>query len=272
MTDPGYPCNRNYVRLAGAQAQLVPVTAAENFQLNASLLSQHATSRTRSVWLASPANPTGTVLSLQQLRALHDWCVENDCHLLVDEIYHGLDYTEGLPTALQISDDVLVVNSFSKYFGMTGWRLGWFVVPDSLVSVSNILAQNLFIAASTVAQHAALRAFDTDTREILEARRLDFAARRIFLTRVLRELGFSVPVETQGAFYIYAGIEAFSTDSEHFCQVLLEDFGVAVTPGTDFGEFESSRHVRFAFTTSMRQLEVAAERLRAAVLSGALSS
>jgi aspartate/methionine/tyrosine aminotransferase len=155
---------------------------------------------------------------------------------------------------------------------MTGWRLGWFVVPDSLVSVSNILAQNLFIAASTVAQHAALRAFDTDTREILEARRLDFAARRIFLTRVLRELGFSVPVETQGAFYIYAGIEAFSTDSEHFCQVLLEDFGVAVTPGTDFGEFESSRHVRFAFTTSMRQLEVAAERLRAAVLSGALSS
>ncbi len=272
MTDPGYPCNRNYVRLAGAQAQLVPVTAAENFQLNASLLSQHATSRTRSVWLASPANPTGTVLSLQHLRALHDWCVENDCHLLVDEIYHGLDYTEGLPTALQISDDVLVVNSFSKYFGMTGWRLGWFVVPDSLVSVSNILAQNLFIAASTVAQHAALRAFDTDTREILEARRLDFAARRIFLTRVLRELGFSVPVETQGAFYIYAGIEAFSTDSEHFCQVMLEDFGVAVTPGTDFGEFESSRHVRFAFTTSMRQLEVAAERLRAAVLSGALSS
>jgi aspartate/methionine/tyrosine aminotransferase len=272
MSDPGYPCNRNYVRLAGAEAQLVPVTAAENFQVSATLLSRHATARTRSVWLASPANPTGTVLSLQQLQAIHDWCVAHDCHLLVDEIYHGLDYTAGLPTALQVSDDVLVVNSFSKYFGMTGWRLGWFVVPDSLVSVSNILAQNLFIAASTVAQYAALRAFDTDTREILEARRLDFAARRIFLTRVLRELGFSVPVETQGAFYIYAGIEAFSTDSERFCKVLLEDFGVAVTPGTDFGEFESTRHVRFAFTTSMAQLELAAERLRAAVLSGALSS
>ena len=272
MSDPGYPCNRNYVRLAGAEAQLVPVTAAENFQVSATLLSRHATARTRSVWLASPANPTGTVLSLQQLQAIHDWCVAHDSHLLVDEIYHGLDYTAGLPTALQVSDDVLVVNSFSKYFGMTGWRLGWFVVPDSLVSVSNILAQNLFIAASTVAQYAALRAFDTDTREILEARRLDFAARRIFLTRVLRELGFSVPVETQGAFYIYAGIEAFSTDSERFCKVLLEDFGVAVTPGTDFGEFESTRHVRFAFTTSMAQLELAAERLRAAVLSGALTS
>lgn len=271
LSDPGYPCNRNYVRLAGAEAQLVPVTAADNFQPHPALLSQYATARTRSVWLASPANPTGTVLSLPALQAIHQWCEARDCHMLVDEIYHGLDYTEGLPTALQVSSDILVVNSFSKYFGMTGWRLGWFVVPDALVSVSNILAQNLFIAASTVAQHAALRAFDPDTRVILEARRQDFAARRDFLTTVLRELGFTVPLETQGAFYIYAGIAAFSTSSEHFCRVLLEDFGVAATPGTDFGEYESTSHVRFAFTTSMSQLELAAERLRAAASSGALA-
>jgi len=271
MSDPGYPCNRNYVRLAGADAQLVPVTAADNFQLHPALLAQYASPRTRSVWLATPSNPTGTVLSLSALQAIHTWCVAHDCHLLVDEIYHGLDYTDGLPTALQVSSDVLVVNSFSKYFGMTGWRLGWFVVPDALVPVSNILAQNLFIAASTVAQHAALRAFDADTRVILEARRSDFAARRDFLTGVLRELGFSVPVETQGAFYIYAGIKDFSNDSEEFCRVLLEDFGVAVTPGTDFGDFESACHVRFAFTTSMSQLEQAAKRLRAAVATGALS-
>jgi len=271
LSDPGYPCNRNYVRLAGAQAQLLPVTAADNFQPHSALLSQHATPETRGVWLASPSNPTGTVLTLPQLQSIHDWCRAHGCHLLVDEIYHGLDYMEGLPTALQVSSDVLVVNSFSKYFGMTGWRLGWFVVPESLVPAANILAQNLFIAASTVAQYAALQAFTVQTREILETRRREFAMRRDFLTAVLRELGFSIPVDTQGAFYIYAGIAAFSNDSEHFCKVLLEDYGVAVTPGTDFGEFESACHVRFAFTTGMDQLAIAADRLRVAVRSGAFA-
>ncbi len=216
MTDPGYPCNRNYVRLAGAEAILVPVTAEDNYQLTPDLLTRHATAQCRSVWLASPSNPTGTVLDLPALRGIHDWCKRHSCHLLVDEIYHGLDYVGGLPSALQLGDDVLVVNSFSKYFGMTGWRLGWFVVPESLVGVSNILAQNLFIAASSVAQYAALRAFDGDTRDIFEARRREFAARRDYLTRVLRELGFVVPVSAQGAFYLYAGIEAFSDDSEQW--------------------------------------------------------
>lgn len=272
MSDPGYPCNRNYVRLAGAEPILVPVTARDNYQLTPDLLTRFATARCRSVWLASPSNPTGTVLDLPTLQGIHAWCRRHGCHLLVDEIYHGLDYVGGLPSALQLGDDVVVVNSFSKYFGMTGWRLGWFVVPESLVSVSNILAQNLFIAASSVAQHAALRAFDADTREIVEARRQEFAARRDFLTRALRELGFRVPVTAQGAFYVYAGIEAFSNDSEQFCRTLLEEFGVAATPGTDFGEFESRGHVRFAFTTGMPQLERAAERLRAAVESGAFAA
>ncbi|MDP1931511.1 MAG: pyridoxal phosphate-dependent aminotransferase [Gammaproteobacteria bacterium] len=271
MTDPGYPCNRNFVRLAGAEAQLVPVSAASNFQLTRSLLERYGRPNTRGVWVASPGNPTGTVLMAEELRTLSQWCDEHDTHLLVDEIYHGLDYIEGLPSALQISADTLVVNSFSKYFGMTGWRLGWFVVPDALVAASNILAQNLFIAASTVAQYAALRAFDPDTTEILEQRRHEFAQRRDFLSAVLQELGFSVLVPTQGAFYIYAGIEKFSDDSEHFCQALLEHFGVAVTPGTDFGNHENRTHVRFAFTTGMEQLQIAAERLRTAVNSGKLS-
>lgn len=272
MPDPGYPCNRNYVRLAGAEAQLVPVRPDTNYQLTPALLDSHYTAVTRGVWVASPGNPTGTVLGLNELADIAQWCDSHDCHLLVDEIYHGLDYTHGLPTVLQVCPDAIVVNSFSKYFGMTGWRLGWLVVPEVLVAATNILAQNLFIAASTVAQYAALQAFAEDTRQILEERRQAFSQRRDFLTQVLIDLGFTVPVPTLGAFYIYAGIEKFSSDSEQFCHQLLEQFGVAVTPGTDFGDFESRSHVRFAFTTGMEELEVAAQRLREAVESGLLSS
>lgn len=271
MSDPGYPCNRHFVRLAGGVAQLVPVTAASNYQLDRDLVSRYADATTKALWLASPANPSGTMLSTQALADLNKWCENHGAHMVVDEIYHGLSYSEPARSALSVSDDIIVVNSFSKYFGMTGWRLGWFVVPESLIAVSNILAQNLFIAASTIAQHAALRAFDADTRVILEERRLKFLQRRDFLTKVLRELGFSVPLETQGAFYIYAGIEKFGLDSESFCARLLEEFGVAVTPGTDFGDYESNRYVRFAFTTSMARLEVAAQRLREAVTSGRLN-
>ena len=189
----------------------------------------------------------------------------------MDEIYHGLDYSNGLVSALAVSDDVIVINSFSKYFGMTGWRLGWLVVPEELVPACNILAQNLFIAASTPAQYAALRAFDADTRVILEERRQQFALRRDYLSAALKELGFSIDTPTLGAFYIYAGIEKFSDDCEVFCKLLLEEFGVAVTPGTDFGDYENKRFVRFAFTTGMEQLELAVDRMKIAVASGKLS-
>lgn len=272
MSDPGYPCNRHFVRLAGAQAQLIPVTAQTNFQINLALVERYSKENTKALWLASPANPSGTMISQECMAQLSQWSEQNNAHVVVDEIYHGLSYEQPAQTALNISDDIIVVNSFSKYFGMTGWRLGWLVVPESLVAVSNILAQNLFIAASTIAQHAALRAFDNNTRVILEQRRGEFMRRRDFLTGVLRELGFSVPVETQGAFYIYAGIEKFSQDSEQFCARLLEEFGVAITPGTDFGDFKSQQYVRFAFTTGMDQLQDAAQRLRTAVASGRLSS
>ncbi len=271
MSDPGYPCNRNYVRLAGGEAQLVPVGADSDFQLTTSLLERHVTSASKGVWLATPSNPTGTVLCESAIRAITQWCDTRDMHCLVDEIYHGLDYTDGLVSALKVSDDAIIINSFSKYFGMTGWRLGWLVVPEALVPACNILAQNLFIAASTPAQFAALRAFDADTRIILEQRRHEFASRRNFLSSALKELGFTIDVPTLGAFYIYAGIEKFSSDCEAFCRVLLEEFGVAVTPGTDFGDYQNKRYVRFAFTTGMPQLEIAVERLRAAVASGKLA-
>lgn len=271
MSDPGYPCNRNYVRLAGGTAQLIPVTAATGYQVSTPLLDRYCDDSTRGVWVASPNNPTGTVLNKESLEAINQWCEQKDAHFLVDEIYHGLDYVEGLPSVLQVSDEAIVVNSFSKYFGMTGWRLGWLVVPEALVETTNILAQNLFIAASTVAQHAALRAFDQDTGVILEQRRQAFRQRRDYLTEALVALGFKVALPTQGAFYIYAGIDGFSANSERFCQTLLEEFGVAITPGTDFGDFENQRYVRFAFTTGMPALEIAVERISAAVASGRLS-
>lgn len=271
MSDPGYPCNRNYVRLAGGEAQLVPVTADSQFQITPALLDQYATSSSAGVWLATPSNPTGTILTQEQLGAIAKWCDRRDMHVLVDEIYHGLDYTDGLVSALKVADEAIVINSFSKYFGMTGWRLGWLVVPEALVPACNILAQNLFIAASTPAQHAALRAFDADTRVILESRRHEFAQRRDYLSAALTQLGFSIASPTLGAFYIYAGIEKFSNDCETFCRVLLEEFGVAVTPGTDFGDYENKRFVRFAFTTGMEQLELAVERLSVAVASGKLA-
>jgi aspartate/methionine/tyrosine aminotransferase len=273
MTDPGYPCNRNFVRLAGGRAQLIPVNPATDYQLTPALLDQHYTSNSKGVWLASPGNPSGTVADAQSLQAISDWAEQHACHLLVDEIYHGLDYVGGLSTALQASQDNLVVNSFSKYFGMTGWRLGWLVVPDALVEAANILAQNLFIAAPTLSQYAALRAFDADVKILLDQRRQEFQQRRDFLCAALTDLGFKVPT-TQGAFYIYAdisevlarlaavGTDAAIMDSERFCHELLEQQGVAITPGTDFGDYQAATHVRFAFTTRIENLQLAVERLR----------
>ncbi|MFM1895388.1 MAG: hypothetical protein RLZZ385_462 [Pseudomonadota bacterium] len=266
LADPSYPCNRNFIRLMGGQPQLIPVTPATRFQVDVALLESHATAATRGVWVASPGNPTGTCVDRAGLRAISQWATARGCHLLLDEIYHGLHYIEDLPSLLEIDQGGFVVNSFSKYFGMTGWRIGWIVVPDNFVDKADILAQNLFIAASTIAQHAALAAFADETLEILEQRREEFRRRRDYLSNALRGLGFTIPITTDGAFYVYAGIENFSADSEAFCRDLLENHGVAITPGTDFGDFHSGRYVRMAFTNNMSQLEKAVERLRAALV------
>ncbi len=265
ISDPAYPCVRNFIHLAGGQPQLVPVGRSENFQPTVELLTSYVSESTRGVWLASPGNPTGTIVDREQLSAIARWASSHNCHLLVDEIYHGLHYVDDLPTALEIDPSAFVVNSFSKYFGMTGWRLGWIVVPESCVEVANRLAQNLFISSSSIAQHAALAAFEPQTREILESRRDAFRLRRNFLAQSLRELGFGLSDRIDGAFYLYASIERFSSDSEAFCHDLLERFGVAITPGTDFGEQEGLKHVRFAFTTGMDELRSGVDRLAQAL-------
>lgn len=265
MSDPGYPCNRNYVELAGGRTQLVPLSADTGWQLTPEQLEALRDDHTRGVWLASPSNPTGAAMSREALVALSDWAQAHRLYLLVDEIYHGLDFTGGLPSALEVNPGAIVVNSFSKYFGMTGWRLGWFIVPEHLIEVCNTLAQNLFIAAPTVSQYAALRAMDDDLVVEHERRREIFRQRRDFLTPALREIGFDIPLDADGAFYLYAGIGRFSDDSESFCHRLLEEHGVALTPGTDFGLHRAREHVRLAFTTDQKSLALAVERLRRAL-------
>ncbi len=263
MTDPGYPCNRHFLRLVEGQGQLVPVGPEQRYQLDAELAAQHWRKNTCGVMVASPANPSGEILSASQLRDLHQLCEQRGGHLIVDEIYHGLSFGEAAPSVLSITDEAFVINSFSKYFGMTGWRLGWLVAPEWAVPHLEKLAQNLFISMSTMAQYGALAAFTPECRQILDARRDEFARRRDFLYPALCELGFDIPHCPAGAFYLYAGIERFSTNSQQFCLELLEEHGIAITPGADFGQHGADRHVRFAYTTSMAQLEKAVARLRA---------
>ncbi len=261
MTDPGYPCNRHFLRLVEGRGQLVPVGADTNYQLTAQLVDANWRHNTRGVMVASPANPTGTALSLEALTALAGTVRNRRGHLIVDEIYHGLGYDAHTPSVLAVDDDAFVINSFSKYFGMTGWRLGWLVAPAAAVTEMEKLAQNFFISMSTMAQYAALVAFEPATREILEERRLIFQARRDFLLPAVKELGFAVPCTPQGAFYIYADASRFTDDSQTFCLGLLEEHGVALTPGLDFGQHRAAQHLRFSYTTGMERMEMAVERL-----------
>jgi aspartate/methionine/tyrosine aminotransferase len=181
--------------------------------------------------------------------------------LIVDEIYHGLVYEGEYTTAAALADDVFVINSFSKYFNMTGWRLGWMVAPERVVGELDKLAQNLYLAAPTPAQHAALAAFEPETLAILESRRREFQARRDYLVPALRGLGFEIPVMPQGAFYIYAGCSRLTRDSFGFARDLLEQAGVAITPGVDFGHNAPERHVRFAYTRSIERLREGVARI-----------
>jgi len=262
MSDPGYPCNRTFVRLLEARAVGVPTDAVHGYQLTAELARDYWTERTAAMLVASPANPSGTLLSQEQLTDLHALACERGAALIVDEIYHGLTYDLEADTALAIADDIFVINSFSKYYGMTGWRLGWLVAPTSHIAALDKLAQNLFLAAPTLAQHAALAAFTPAAHAVFEERRRIFAERRDYLLPALRELGFEIPVVPQGAFYLYAGCQRFTDDSFAFCRDLLEQAGVAITPGIDFGTHRANTHVRFAYTTSLDQLQEGVVRLR----------
>lgn len=262
MTDPGYPCNRQFMRLVEGHGQLVPVGPEERYQLTAARAEEYWRDNTRGVLVASPANPTGEILTAPELAALHQLCRRKGGYLVVDEIYHGLSYGMATPSVLEVTDEAFVVNSFSKYFGMTGWRLGWLVAPEAAVQELEKLAQNLFISLSTPAQYGALAAFEPETRAMLDARRDEFGRRRDFLLPELRRLGFDIPHTPAGALYLYAGVQAFTDDSERFCMDLLEQHGIAVTPGADFGRHLANRHVRFAYTTGMERLEEGVRRLQ----------
>ncbi|HDJ85534.1 MAG TPA: pyridoxal phosphate-dependent aminotransferase [Chromatiales bacterium] len=267
MADPGYPCNRHFVRLFDGVAVSVPVDASTGYQLTPERVERHWTPETVAVLLASPANPTGTVIGRAQLEGIRAVTERRGGALIADEIYHGLVYGGPASSAVGAAEDadVFIVNSFSKYFGMTGWRVGWLVSPPRWVRELDKLAQNLFLAASTPAQYAALAALEPATAAILDARRDEFRERRDYLLPALREIGFRIPVVPQGAFYLYADCAAFTTDSDAFARALLEEAGVAVTPGRDFGTNAPERHLRFAYTTALDRLEEGVERIRAFV-------
>lgn len=262
LPDPGYPSNRHLVRSFEGRPVALPVDASTRFQPTPDQVAAAWTPQTRGLMVASPANPTGTLLTLDEIAALRTVVASRGGVLIVDEIYQGLNYGVEASTALSQTDDVFVVNSFSKYFGMTGWRLGWMVVPADCVREIEKLAQHFFISPSTPAQHAALAAFEPATLDILEARRHAFAKRRNALLPALREIGFRFSTEPQGAFYLYADISDLAESSEELAHRLIEEAGVATTPGIDFGDNAPERHLRIAYTTEEARLVEAAERIR----------
>lgn len=268
LADPGYPCNRQFLRLLEARGQLVPVGPEVNYQLTAGLVEQHWRAQTAGVLLASPSNPTGSVIPVDELKAIADQTRQQKGALIVDEIYHGLTYGFDAETVLSVAPDALVLNSFSKYFGMTGWRLGWLVAPEEAVAEMEKIAQNLFISPATLSQHAALAAFEPETIDILEQRRSAFALRRDRLVAGLRELGFGIPRMPEGAFYVYADASHLTDDSFAWCWSLLEEDHVAVTPGADFGCNQPERYIRFSYTTGLDRIELALERLRQRISRG----
>ncbi|MBI5256034.1 MAG: pyridoxal phosphate-dependent aminotransferase [Burkholderiales bacterium] len=263
MPDPSYPCNRHFVAAADAVARLLPATAAHRFQLDADAVARAWTPTTRGVLLASPSNPTGTSIHPDEMRRIDAVVRGHHGVTVVDEIYLGLSYDDTFGhSTLALGEHIVSVNSFSKYFNMTGWRLGWLVLPEALVAPVERLAQNLFICASTVAQHAAVACFEPASIAEYERRRLEFRNRRDHVVPALRSLGLQVPVMPDGAFYAYADCSAHSPDSWDFCFDLMRRAHVALTPGRDFGRHEPARWLRLSFASAMPQLEEAIHRLR----------
>jgi aspartate/methionine/tyrosine aminotransferase len=261
LADPGYPCNRHFVRLFEGVPVGIPVDSSTGYQLTADIIRRHWTPRTVAALIASPSNPTGTIVPDDEMARIVRTVEELGGVLIVDEIYHGLTYGIRPRSVLTLSEQVFVVNSFSKYYGMTGWRVGWLVAPREYIPSIDKLSQNIFLAASTPAQHAALAALSPEVGVELERRRQVFSERRDYLLPALRGLGFEVPVQPQGAFYLYADCSRFTADSQAFALELLEQAGVAITPGLDFGSYLPQRHVRFSYANTLDNLKQAVHRL-----------
>jgi aspartate/methionine/tyrosine aminotransferase len=271
MPDPSYPCNRHFVHAADGMAKLIATTPQERFQLSAAKVHAHWGEKTKGVLLASPSNPTGTSIHPDELRKIHEIVKAKGGITMIDEIYLGLSHNETFgKSALELGEDIISINSFSKYFSMTGWRLGWLVVPQDLVAPIERLAQNLYICASSISQAAALACFEPTSLAEYEKRRAEFKARRDFFIPALRSLGFVIPVEPDGAFYVYADASALFAklgvkDSWDFAFEILRRAHVAITPGRDFGTDSTERFVRFSTASSMQDLQTAIERIREAL-------
>jgi aspartate/methionine/tyrosine aminotransferase len=269
MPDPSYPCNRQFVSASDGVPVMIPTTAAERFQLSAAKVeAAWQTGKTRGVLLASPSNPTGTSIHPEEMRRIHSYVQKQGGITLIDEIYLGLSHDDTYgQTALGLDDQVISINSFSKYFNMTGWRLGWLVVPEALAPVIERIAQNLFICPSTVTQHAALACFEAASIAEYEKRRAEFKARRDYFIPALQELGFDVPVMPDGAFYAWADCSKICSklginDSWDLAYDIMHKAHLAVTPGRDFGTYETAKFIRFSTANSLPQLKQAIERLR----------
>lgn len=268
MPDPSYPCNRHFVSAAEGKPVLIPSSAAERFQLSADKVQAAWGEHTRGVMLASPSNPTGTSIAPDELRRIHEVVRAKGGLTIVDEIYLGLSHDEAFgKSALELGDDIISINSFSKYFNMTGWRLGWMVVPESLVAPIEMLAQHLFICASTVSQYAALACFEPESIAEYERRRAEFKARRDYFIPALESIGLPVPVKPDGAFYAWADCRAAAEKlgvkgSWDFAYAVMNQAHLAITPGRDFGQAETADYVRFSTANSMEQLQEAIARLK----------
>jgi aspartate/methionine/tyrosine aminotransferase len=262
MPDPSYPCNRHFIAAFEGRARMIPSGPEQRFQLSEDMVREHWGPATRGVLLASPSNPTGTSIGHDELRRIAETVRQRGGYTIVDEIYQGLTYDEAPFSALSLGSDIIVINSFSKYFNMTGWRLGWLVVPEGMVRPIEKLAQNLFICASSIAQHAGVACFTPEALAIYEARKEEFRRRRDYIVPAMRELGFDVPVTPDGAFYVYADCSALSDDADHLTMRMLNEAGVVLVPGMDFGPHTAHSHIRLSYATSMENLREAVERLR----------
>ncbi|AGA32570.1 Aspartate aminotransferase [Thioalkalivibrio nitratireducens DSM 14787] len=261
LPDPGYACNRQFVHALGARAELLPVTAEQDFQPTAGHIAAAWSAETRAVMLASPSNPTGTLLPAAEIAAISETVCARDGVLIVDEIYSRLVFDGPPQTALAVAPNALILNSFSKYYAMTGWRLGWMIVPETWTEPVRRLAQNLFVAPSTLAQEAALAAFDPETEALLQAQVRELGDRRDFLLSTLPSLGLPVRARPGGAFYIYADSTGHGLDSDALCARLLQEAAVALTPGTDFSPSSGADHLRVAYTQPRERLAEAVARI-----------
>jgi len=265
MSDPSYPCNRQFVHLLHGEVNAIPVDETTQFQLNCDLIETNWKEDIKAVMVATPSNPTGTLIEQTELMKMAQFLAKKNAYLIVDEIYQGLVYERPAETILankNLPENVIVINSFSKFFGMTGWRLGWCVLPEHLVPIFDRLGQNLYLSAPTPSQYGALRVLEKDALEALEQRRKTFEARRHTLIAEMLKAGFHLPLLPQGGFYLYWDVSEFTENSEAFALALLHSTGVAVTPGKDFGKHKAAQYIRLTYTNHTHQLVEAVKRIK----------